>query len=129
MNRQRGFTLMEVLVAFVVMTLSLGVILNILSLAMRTTRSADLQQQALLLAESAFAQLQADPALAPGRYHGASDTPLVWQAEVTEWNFPDQDQAISYALNPLYLTVSILREKDDTPLLTLSALKLSGEEP
>lgn len=127
MIRQRGFTLMEILVAFVVMTLSLGVILNILSLAMRTTQSADQKQQALLLAESALAKLQADPALTAGRYRSESGTALVWQAEVTEWSFPDQDVATRYPLLPLQVTVSVLQENGDAPLLTLSALKLANE--
>jgi general secretion pathway protein I len=59
---QHGFSLLEVLVAFVILTLSLGVILKIFSDGMRSVDTAEHTAHAVALAQSLLATAAADPA-------------------------------------------------------------------
>ena len=83
---QRGFTLLEVLVAFVVFTITLGVLLNIFSLAIRTTQTAQDQQKAVLLAESKLAELDAGLTLRPGVERGEFDDRFGWETRIEEFD-------------------------------------------
>ncbi|OIN13867.1 type IV pilus modification PilV family protein [Oceanisphaera psychrotolerans] len=83
---QRGFSLLEVLVAFTILTITLGVLLNIFSLAIRTTQSAQQQQKAMLLAESKLTELYAGTTLQPGREQGWFDDHYWWETRVEEFD-------------------------------------------
>ncbi|ATG75695.1 general secretion pathway protein GspH [Zobellella denitrificans] len=83
---QGGFSLLEVLVAFAVLTVTLGVLLNIFSLAIRTTQSALEQQKAMLLAESKLTELDAGSRLRPGREQGWFDDHYWWETRVEEFD-------------------------------------------
>ncbi len=83
---QRGFSLLEVLVAFTILTITLGVLLNIFSLAIRTTQSAQQQQKAMLLAESKLTELYAGTTLQPGREQGWFDDHYWWETRVDEFD-------------------------------------------
>lgn len=67
----RGFTLVEVLVAFTLMAVGLGILLAILSGGMRTVAAASASTQASLYAQGVFASLGSDRRLAPGRAQGS----------------------------------------------------------
>lgn len=83
---QSGFSLLEVLVAFAVLTITLGVLLNIFSLSIRTTQSAQEQQKAMLLAESKLTELDAGNTLRPGRDQGWFDDNYWWETRVEEFD-------------------------------------------
>ncbi|WP_375056550.1 prepilin-type N-terminal cleavage/methylation domain-containing protein [Zobellella sp. DQSA1] len=85
-RRQSGFSLLEVLVAFAVLTVTLGVLLNIFSLAIRTTQAAQEQQKAMLLAESKLTELDAGSRLRPGREQGWFDDNYWWETRVEEFD-------------------------------------------
>jgi general secretion pathway protein I len=128
MNRpgQRGFTLLEVLVAFVILALSLGVILHILSLSMRTTDSASAHQQALLLAESRMAELAALNELRSGRDQGRIDDRFDWSSRVERFDFPDQEPAVEFQWVPYRIDVTV--HWDPNQELTLTTLRLVNEQ-
>lgn len=79
---QRGFSLLEVLVAFVVLTLSLGVILKIFSDGMRSVELAEQTAYAVALAQSQLAAAAADPALPPGRRAGEDAAHYRWEIAI-----------------------------------------------
>ncbi|MDP5293438.1 prepilin-type N-terminal cleavage/methylation domain-containing protein [Oceanimonas sp. CHS3-5] len=85
-HHQNGFTLLEVLVAFAVLTITLGVLLNIFSLAIRTTQTAQEQQKAVLLAESRLAELDAGYTLRPGVERGEFDDRFAWETRIEEYD-------------------------------------------
>jgi general secretion pathway protein I len=85
-TRKQGFSLLEVLVAFTILTITLGVLLNIFSLAIRTTQSAQQQQKAMLLAESKLTELYAGTTLQPGREQGWLDDRYWWETRVEEFD-------------------------------------------
>jgi len=125
MNRrggQSGFTLLEVLVAFLILSLSLGVILQIFSLTMRTTDSAAVRQQALLLAESRMAEITSLKEISPGHDEGRFDDRFSWESKVDRYDFPDQDEGVDTYLVPYRIDVTV--EWDRSQELTLSTLQL-----
>lgn len=129
MNRRRqdnGFTLLEVLVAFLILSLSLGVILQIFSLTMRTTDSAAARQQALLLAESRMAELGSLNEITPGRDEGRIDDRFRWVSRIDRFDFPEQDEGFDAALVPYRIDVTV--EWDRNQALTLSTLRLVNEQ-
>ncbi|WP_107852366.1 type IV pilus modification PilV family protein [Oceanimonas marisflavi] len=102
-HAQKGFTLLEVLVAFAVLTITLGVLLNIFSLAIRTTQIAQEQQKAVLLAESKLAELDAGVTLRPGVERGDFDERFEWETRVEEFDsralLDNQSQLTPYRLS------------------------------
>lgn len=65
MGDQRGFTLLEVLVASAILAGSLAALLPTLSHSLRQMRVAETRQTALLVAQSVMAGVEADPLDAP----------------------------------------------------------------
>ena len=66
----RGYTLIEVIVAFAILALALTLLLGTLSGAARQVRNADLAGRAALHAQSLLAQLGVGAPLLPGRQEG-----------------------------------------------------------
>ncbi|GGO80152.1 hypothetical protein GCM10011348_16220 [Marinobacterium nitratireducens] len=124
-ERQEGFTLLEVLVAFLILSLALGVILQIFSLAMRTTGSATAKQQALLLAESRMAELTSMQEIGSGRDEGRFDDRFSWVSHIERYEFPDQQVDFETFLVPYRIDVTV--EWDRNQELTLSTLRLVNE--
>ncbi|WMC10513.1 prepilin-type N-terminal cleavage/methylation domain-containing protein [Oceanimonas pelagia] len=85
-QHQAGFTLLEVLVAFAVLTVTLGILLNLFSLAIQTSRTAQDQQKAVLLAESKLAELDAGATLRPGVERGEFDDRFAWETRIEEYD-------------------------------------------
>jgi general secretion pathway protein I len=70
---QRGFTLIEVLVAFALLAIGLGLLLAILSDGVRSVASSSQSTQATLYAQSLLTTLGSDHRLKPGHSQGAFD--------------------------------------------------------
>lgn len=84
-HRQRGLTLIEVLVAFVVLALTLGVILQIFSGGLRNARLSDAYTRALLLAESRLEAVGSEQAVVPGETTGQLGEDLRWRVRIQPW--------------------------------------------
>jgi general secretion pathway protein I len=125
-GNQQGFTLLEVLVAFVILALSLGVILQIFSLTMRTTDSASVRQQALLLAESRLAELSTLNELRSGRDGGRIDARFDWTSQVERFEFPGQDPGLDTLQVPYKIDVWV--HWDGNQRLGLTTLRLVTEQ-
>lgn len=78
----RGMTLIEVLVAFVVLSLTMAVIMQIFSGGMRNARLADSYSRAIFLAESKLAEMGVGQPLAPGEGSGQLGVDLRWRVTV-----------------------------------------------
>ncbi|MCA7024584.1 MULTISPECIES: prepilin-type N-terminal cleavage/methylation domain-containing protein [Stenotrophomonas] len=70
MRRQRGFSLIEVIVAFVLMALAATLLLGSLSGAARQVKNADMQGRAAMHAQSLLATIGIEVPLAAGRRQG-----------------------------------------------------------
>jgi general secretion pathway protein I len=70
-HAQRGYTLLEVMVAFALLAIGLGLLLAILSGGVRSVARSSQSTQATLYAESLLDTLGVDRRLQPGRSQGA----------------------------------------------------------
>ena len=75
---QRGFSLLEVLVAFAILALSLGVLLQIFQRAMNTTAVSETYSRAVALAEAKLNSVGADIPLEEGVHSGDPEDGLDW---------------------------------------------------
>lgn len=82
-KENRGMTLIEVLVAFVVLSLTMAVIMQIFSGGMRNARMAESYSRAVFLAESRLAAAGIERPLAAGEDSGQVGRELRWQVIVT----------------------------------------------
>ncbi len=123
----RGFSLIEVLVAFLVLSMALGVLLNINSLAMRSTRTAEAHQHALQLAESKLAELVAEPVLERGRQQGTFAGGYEWRTEVEEFAFPQASAATVYSVMPYRVAVTVTWGERAAQKIKLTSVRLVTE--
>lgn len=83
-DRRRGFTLLEVLVAFAVLAVALGVAFEIFATGLRGVRSADALTRAVLIAQSRLAGVGIETELTPGAHDGETDDGTRWRIEIRE---------------------------------------------
>ena len=90
---ERGYTLIEVIVAFAVLALALTLLLGILSGATKQVRWADEAGRAALHAQSLLDQTGVGEALQPGRKEGEfEDGRYRWSLEVEPFRDPSSQQ-------------------------------------
>jgi len=80
-GRQRGFTLLEVLIAFVIAALALGVMFDAVLGGLRATRTASAYQEAISLARSHLAAV-AGSALAARDQQGDDGHGFTWKLHI-----------------------------------------------
>ncbi len=86
---QRGFTLLEVLVAFALLAIGLGLLLATLSSGVHSVARSSQSTQATLYAESMLDTLGADQRLQPGRSQGVFENGRYrWTLDVSPFRPP-----------------------------------------
>jgi general secretion pathway protein I len=85
---QRGFSLLEVLVAFAILALSLGVLLQIFSKAMNSTALSADYSRAVSLAEAKLNAVGADIPLEEGVHSGEPEDGLDWIVNIEPYEPP-----------------------------------------
>jgi general secretion pathway protein I len=81
--RCQGFSLLEILVAFMIMALTLGVLFQVFSSGLRTAMVAEEYGEATRIAESLLAEFSGLRPLEPGEQGGwVDDTHYRWQASI-----------------------------------------------
>lgn len=87
-RRQRGFTLLEVLVAFVVFVFIFSAVLDALGLALRNTRRSAEVSEAALWAQSKLDALGTIEELEEGSDSGEFDERYRWKLDVSRSDVP-----------------------------------------
>ena len=82
----RGMTLIEVLVAFVVLSLAMGVIMQIFSGGMRNARLAEGYSRAVFLAESRLAAVGLEQPLVVSEVSGQVNPDLRWRVTINSFD-------------------------------------------
>lgn len=88
-RRQVGFSLLEVLVAFAILAISLGVLLQIFSRAMSTSVVTANYARAVALAEAKLAAVGAEFPLQAGVFSGPPEDDLDWIVAIEPYRPPD----------------------------------------
>ncbi len=83
-----GFSLLELIVAFVVFALAFGFLMQIVSGSLRNARQSAHYTQAALLAQSRLAEMGAGELLKPGSESGRFDNRYRWRLDVTPVEAP-----------------------------------------
>jgi len=97
-TRSGGFTLLEVLLAFVVFALSFATVLEILAGSMRATMRARSYSEAALLAQSLMDMVGTDIPLAEGSVAGEAPGGYNWQLSITSYQpLDEQDRMLEVA--------------------------------
>lgn len=129
MRKQRGFTLLEVLVAFLILTLSMGALMRIVSQSLRSLDQAEQYQVALQLAESklveVLAQLRWD---SRGKDEGRLSGRYRWQSEVERYQFANQETGERYSVTPWLVRVTVSWGREPNERISLSTIRLMREE-
>ncbi len=123
---QRGFTLMEVLVAFTIFAFSFGAILQIFSTGTRNAGVSRAYAVALGHAQSQLERLGIEEPLEPGRSSGVLDDGMSWHLEVT----PFEDRPAEDSLLRAFTVKAVVtwRDGDQEREVALSSLRLRGAE-
>jgi general secretion pathway protein I len=134
-HRERGFALLEILVAFVILALGLGAISAGIAIAMRSDGRSQTSRMALRLAQSRLEAAGISEALVPGHREGRISSHYKWQQTVTATHIatePPDPRGVKpgpTAANPgiVPFWVEIAVEAADGTVARLSALKLAPE--
>ncbi|TVR58822.1 MAG: prepilin-type N-terminal cleavage/methylation domain-containing protein [Candidatus Competibacteraceae bacterium] len=100
---QRGFSLLEVLVAFAILSISLGVLLQVFATGLRNAGMADDYTRATLYAESILAAIGREAPPSAGVREGPIDDQFSWRSTVGEYTDglpdPERTQVLAYRVS------------------------------
>ena len=127
-RRERGFTLLEVLVAFVILLLSFVVLMRIFATGSRGLVATDDVNRAVAYAQADLAAVGIEQPLRSGVQHGELAAGYRWERAIEP--FTTDESELSARVPPLYrVTTTISWERRGNPrAISLSTLRL-GEMP
>jgi len=133
----RGFSLLEVLVAFVILALVATALFRLFGGALNNASAADEWSRALLLAETRLAVAANVSPLREATDQGnEKDTPLRWQTKVEPYATPDTppelERASESTATRVFRVTAEVRFPSDTGkerVVSLSTLRLAARNP
>ena len=126
-NKQQGFSLLEILIAFSILALSLGILLKIFSAGVDTAEVAEDYTAAVQIAQSLMAKTGVETPLQADQSSGLENEKYHWLVEVIPFEFnPDNvdPTAITAALFKVKVSVSWGDDNSDDRQVRLTTLKL-----
>ena len=131
----KGFTLLEVLVAFTILGLSLGVLLQTFAVGLRNTALSEEYTLATLHAESLLAKIGVEESLQEGSLQGEIDDKFTWQAEISEFIEEDESglgvvdaRGLKATLYYVQLTVNWRADNDKMRTVVLDTLRAAVDD-
>jgi len=129
-HSRAGFTLLEVLIAFAILALTLIAAYQLLGTGLRGSERAERVTLALLAAESKLAEIGVGLPLGAGRSGGALDGGYRWRAEVRRRPEPAAAAAAETGLGPpvvaYEVTVTVSWGTRAAESVTLDTLRLAA---
>jgi general secretion pathway protein I len=106
-SRAQGFTLLEVLVAFTILALVMGALLQIFSGGLRTAEIASNHAVGALLAESKLAAIGIEEPLVAGERTGTFDNGYRWHYSIDRYGEQDGAQGEEQEIVPYRLILTV----------------------
>jgi general secretion pathway protein I len=124
---QKGFSLLETLVAFMVLSIVLVVVLQTFSGGIRSSHKSNQHMYATFHARAKMEELMAT-AVAPGHSQGSFDNGYQWQTEVSLLDSPD-DGSMETGVVQMALSVRVSwRENGQSTGIELHSMKLVNSD-
>ena len=103
----RGFSLLEVLVAFTILVMVLGALFQVFGGSLRAATVSDQYTHATLIAESKLASLMVEGNAVEGEYTGEDAGTYQWQVSVVPYEDSEAPPADALSVQPLTVTVEV----------------------
>ncbi len=130
---EHGFTLLELLVAFVILSVAVGTLLHTFGQSLRNTALAEDYTLATLHAQSLLAHVGVEPPLSVGVYQGVFDEQFEWQVAIERYVDPEAPVDIEtpgFAVNLYHVEVRVSwADGPQNRQIELQTLRLAWEEP
>ena len=126
-NKQQGFSLLEILIAFSILALSLGILLKIFSAGFNTAVVAEDYTAAVQIAESLMAKTGVETPLQANQASGLENEKYHWLVEVSPFEFNPENvdpTALTAVLFKVKVTVSWGDDNVNDRQIELTTLKL-----
>lgn len=125
-NSQGGFSLLEILVAFSILAIALGILLNIFSSGVRNAAVAEEYNSAVQIAYSLMARVGVESPLQEGQADGIENDKYRWQVTIAPFELAvDNLDTSSIPASLFMVTVIVNWGDDDARELQLATLKLT----
>ncbi|MCG8354386.1 MAG: prepilin-type N-terminal cleavage/methylation domain-containing protein [Kiloniellales bacterium] len=120
-----GFTLLEVLVAFAILALILGVVFQTYSTGFRSAETASDHMTATLLAESKLASIGVTQSLEEGEAVGDFDDGYHWRTTIRPFRAEDGEADGPLPIRAYEITVTVgWGDRDAGPAVSLTTLRV-----
>ncbi|CAA9892169.1 General secretion pathway protein I [Candidatus Methylobacter favarea] len=126
-NKQAGFSLLELLIAFSILAVSLSILLKIFSTGANTAVLAEEYTAAVQIAESLMAKTGVETDLKPEESSGVENEKYHWRVSVAPFNLTMENldiQSIPAALFKIKVTIAW----DNDRQMELTTLKVINKE-
>lgn len=128
-SRHAGFSLLEVLVAFSILALTLGILMRIFGGDGRLAVLANEHSRAVVLAESQLAKVGVETPLQPGHFSGVIDQTYSWRLQVVPFVPPGEPLPANWPFKPYWVEMTVEWGEGESPRsFTLSTLKFVGQQ-
>jgi general secretion pathway protein I len=124
MNKNKGFSLLEILVAFTIMAISLGIVLKIFSSGVNTAIVSENYIIATQIAESLMAKTGVEESLAVGESSGTEDDKYQWRVKVEDYISPEAEDDAEIKLMTVQVTVK-WGDEENARFVELNTVKAS----
>ncbi|MDD2725145.1 MAG: type II secretion system protein [Methylovulum sp.] len=128
---QQGFSLLEILIAFSILAVSLGILLKIFSAGVNTAAIAEDYTVAVQLGESLMVRAGIETPLQAGEVSGRDNDKYSWEVVVSPYRF-SPDDVDAFKLKTELFKVDVVVSWDDDVgkgrKLELSTLKIRNKE-
>jgi len=128
MNKQAGFSLLEVIVAFSILAISLTILLNIFSSGVRTAGVAEEYIIATQIAESLMAKTGIESPLTMGKSSGVVADKYRWLIKTIPAPDTIEQKEIIFGLLQVQITIQWGEVESNSRQIELSTFKMAAKQ-